>query len=56
MKKRVELDVDFIGGGQPPTNEEFLAISEYIKAHKVKQKLKGQQKTTRAKINEKQPA
>ena len=42
MKKRVELDVDFIGGGPTPTKEEFLAISEYIKASKAKQKLKKQ--------------
>ena len=46
MKKKLELDVDFIGGGLKPTKEEFLAISEYIKASKAKQKLKVQPKTT----------
>ena len=56
MKKRIELDVDFIGGGLPPTKEEFLAISEFIKAQKAKQKLKAQRKTTRTKRKEKQPA
>lgn len=56
MKKRAELDVDFIGGGPSPTKEEFLAISEYIKAHKAKQKLKAQRKATRTKRNKKQPA
>ncbi len=56
MKKRVELDVDFIGGGPTPTKEEFLAISEYIKASKVKQKLRAQRKATRTKRNSKQPA
>jgi hypothetical protein len=56
MKKRVELDVDFIGGGQPPTKEEFIAISEYIKAQKAKQKLKGQRKMAPPKRSSKQPA
>ena len=56
MKKRVELDVDFIGGGPTPTKEEFLAISEYIKASKAKQKLKAQRKATQTKRNSKQPA
>lgn len=35
MKKKIELDVDFIGGGPTPTKEEFLAISEYIKHLKL---------------------
>ncbi len=56
MKKRVELDVDFIGGGPTPTKEEFLAISEYIKTAKAKQKLKTQRSVTRSKRNSKQPA
>ena len=56
MKKRIELDVDFIGGGQPPTKEDFLAISEYIKAQKAKQKLKVERKVARTKRTEKQPA
>jgi hypothetical protein len=56
MKKRVELDVDFIGGGPAPTKEEFLAISEYIKASKGKQKLKNQRRVTRSSRSSKQPA
>jgi hypothetical protein len=56
MKKKVELDVDFIGGGPAPTKEEFLAISEYIRASKAKQKLREQRKTLRTKRNAKQPA
>jgi hypothetical protein len=56
MKKKIELDVDFIGGGPTPTKEEFLAISEYIKAAKAKQKLRKQRRTTRTKRNSKQTA
>ena len=56
MKKGVELDVDFIGGGQPPTKEEFLAISEYIKAQKAKQKAKRQRNIAPTKRNAKEPA
>ena len=56
MKKKVELDVDFIGGGPAPTKEEFLAISEYIRTSKAKQKLREQRKTLRTKRNAKQPA
>jgi hypothetical protein len=56
MKKRIELDVDFIGGGPTPTKEEFLAISEFIKAQKAKQKLRVKQKVTQTKKNEKQLA
>ncbi len=57
MKKKVELDVDFIGGGPTPTKEEFLAISEYLKAAKAKQKLRKQRKVTHSKPNsKKQPA
>ena len=55
MKKRVELDVDFIGGGTP-TKEEFLAISEYIKAEKAKKKLRTQRRVTSSKRNSKQSA
>ena len=32
--KNVELDVDFIGGGEPLTKEEQLAISEFIRKSK----------------------
>lgn len=56
MKRKIELDVDFIGGGPTPTKEEFLAISEFIRASKAKQKVKGQRKTSRTKRNAKQPA
>lgn len=56
MKKKTELDVDFIGGGPTPTKEEFLAISEYIKASKAKQNLRGQRKTSLTKRTAKQPA
>ncbi|HWK06167.1 MAG TPA: hypothetical protein VNS58_21145 [Puia sp.] len=34
--KRTELDVDFIGGMGPLTKEEEMAISEFIKANKIK--------------------
>ena len=33
---KIELDVDFIGGQEPLTKEEEKAISEFIKANKVK--------------------
>ena len=56
MTKKAELDVDFIGGGPAPTKEEFLAISEYIKASKAKHKLREQRKTLLTKRNVKQPA
>jgi hypothetical protein len=40
--KRKELDVDFIGGMGPLTKEEEMAISEFIKANKLKRaKAKG---------------
>jgi hypothetical protein len=56
MKKKTELDVDFIGGGPTPTKEEFLAISEYIKGTKAKQKLRKQRRVIRSKVISKQPA
>ena len=34
-RKPTELDVDFIGGQDPMTNEEEKAISEFIKARKL---------------------
>lgn len=34
--KKNELDVDFIGGHDPLTEEEAKAISAYIKAQKAK--------------------
>ncbi len=33
--KRVELDVDFIGGQSPLTKQEEIAISEFIRSRKV---------------------
>jgi hypothetical protein len=33
--KSAELDVDFIGGQDPMTNEEEKAISEFIKTQKL---------------------
>jgi|688.fasta_scaffold205098_4 hypothetical protein len=56
MKKRIELDVDFIGGGKKPSKEEFLAISEFIKAQKAKRILKQTSTITPNKKKEKQPA
>ena len=35
-RNKKELDVDFIGGHSPLTNEEAHAISEYIKSKKSK--------------------
>ena len=35
-QNKKELDVDFIGGHAPLTNEEAKAISAYIKAQKAK--------------------
>jgi len=32
MKKKLELDVDFISGRPTPKREEFLAICQYLKA------------------------
>ncbi len=54
MKKKIELDVDFIGG-QTPTKADFFAISKYIKDIKAKQKLKEQRRVTSFKRNAKQP-
>jgi hypothetical protein len=56
MKKRVELDVDFIGGGQPPRKEEFIAISAFIKEQKEKRNKKMDKKTSDIKRTAKQPA
>ncbi len=55
--KQKELDVDFIGGQEPMTKEEELAISEFIRADKEKRKM---QELWKAKIRtsskSKQPA
>ena len=46
MKKKLkELDVDFIGGQEPITKEEELAISAFIRAHKEKRRLQAIRKT-----------
>lgn len=47
MKNKLkELDVDFIGGQQPPiTKEEELAISAFIRASKEKRRLQAIHKT-----------
>ena len=37
--KQKELDVDFIGGQEPMTKEEELAISEFIRADKEKRRM-----------------
>lgn len=40
MKNKLkQLDVDFIGGQEPMTKEEELAISSFIKAEKEKRRL-----------------
>lgn len=36
--KNKELDVDFIGGQKPLTKEEELAISNFLKLQKAKQR------------------
>jgi hypothetical protein len=43
--KKVELDVDFIGGQTSLTKEEEKALSEYIKKHKIKKTKKSTSKT-----------
>ena len=46
MKNKLkELDVDFIGGQEPLTKEEELAISAFIKADKEKRRLQAIRKT-----------
>ncbi|MBI3259294.1 MAG: hypothetical protein HYZ54_07475 [Ignavibacteriae bacterium] len=39
--KPLELDVDFVGGGEPPTEEEFKEISEFIKQNKLRLEREG---------------
>lgn len=49
MKNKLkELDVDFIGGQNPLTKEEELAISAFIKKDKEKRRLQTIRKTKRA--------
>lgn len=49
MKKRKELDVDFIGGQGPLTKEEEKAISDFIKSRKTKKGQVPLKKTARRK-------
>ncbi|MVN23381.1 hypothetical protein [Mucilaginibacter arboris] len=58
MKNRQkELDVDFIGGQEPMTKEEELAISEFIRTDKEKQRLQVLRKAkTKTSSKSKQPA
>ena len=50
MKKRKELDVDFIGGQTPLTKEEEKAISDFINARKNKKRSTSKKVSTRKKI------
>ena len=43
--KLTELDVDFIGGQEPITKEEELAISAFIRAYKEKRQLQSIRKS-----------
>ena len=50
MKNKLkELDVDFIGGQKPPTKEEELAISAFIKEKKRLQASRKTKRTARQK-------
>ena len=51
-RKSAELDVDFIGGQNPMTKEEEIAISEFIKAQKLlsaKKQIRSKKATHRSK-------
>ena len=43
--KLTDLDVDFIGGQEPITKEEELAISAFIRAYKEKRQLQAIRKS-----------
>ena len=49
--RKKELDVDFIGGGEPLTKDEERKISEFIKSRKSKQRVaaKTKKNTTKKK-------
>jgi hypothetical protein len=52
--KQINLDVDYIGGQDPMTKDEEIAISEFIKTHKsesVKKQVRVTKATQRRKIN-----
>jgi hypothetical protein len=53
-RKSTELDVDFIGGQDPMTNEEEKAISEYIKTNKllnIRNQIRSTKTTRQRKVN-----
>ena len=55
--KQKELDVDFIGGQEPITKEEELAISKFIRTDKEKRRMQELRKAkTGTSLNSKQPA
>jgi hypothetical protein len=47
--KRLELDVDFIGGQEPLTKEEEVALSEYIQSRRLTNVRMGTSKVSRRK-------
>ena len=52
-RKTEELDVDFIGGQNPMTKEEEIAISEFIKTQKIlraKKQIRSKKTTHRSKF------
>ncbi len=54
--KQKELDVDFIGGQEPMTKEEEIAISEFINTRKEKLRLQNLRKSqTNTSLKSKQP-
>jgi hypothetical protein len=50
MKKRKELDVDFIGGQGPLTKDEEKAISAFIRLQKTKKNPTSKKVSTRKKV------
>lgn len=50
--RKKELDVDFIGGGEPLTKDEERKISEFIKSRKSKQRVAAKTKkiTTKKRV------
>ena len=50
MKKRKELDVDFVGGQGPLTKEEEKLISEFIRKRKSQRTKKSSSHKTRKRI------
>ena len=54
--KLIELDVDFIGGQEPITKEEELAISAFILACKEKRQLQSIRKSKKKILQKVSPA